>query len=295
MYLPFLADISNVDLATLEIRMARSENLPTLPQAASYVLRLADDSGASSRDIEKAIEMDTALMGKILKIANSSYYGAAKVRSLGKAINLLGLTNVRAAVVSSAMQQMVSGRTLCPSFNQMEYWRHCLAVAIASRIIGRLKMPDNAEELYCAGLMHEIGLLAMAKFVPEKLHVAISLARSKGENLLDVQKKVLGYTHVDLGVVLAKNWSLNPVVTDAIQHWGNPSLSRDCEATTAVVAVSKSIAYAIGFNHSGLYNDKQIDLELASQIGIPEAQFGIIGDVIAQEIAKAQDTFQISA
>ena len=55
------------------------------------------------------------------------------------------------------------------------------------------------------------------------------------------------------------------------------------------------MAYAIGFNHSGLYNDKQIDLKLASQIGIPEAQFGIIGDVIAQEIAKAQDTFQISA
>lgn len=275
--------------------MSRSENLPTLPQAASNVMRLADDPDVNTRDIEKAIEMDPALTGKILKIANSSYYGSLQVRTLGKAISFLGLTTVRSAVVSIAMQQMVSGRVLCPSLNRIEFWKHCLAVAIASRIIGKLKMPGSAEELYCAGMMHEVGLLAMEKFVPEELHASIKQAQVTGGDFVDIQRQQMGFSHIEVGVILAKKWSLNSVVMDAIQFWNQPERSVECQASTMVVAVSKSMANAIGFKHSGLWGDDEVNLLYAQEVGLPQEQFGIIGEVIAQEIARAQESFQIAA
>ena len=275
--------------------MSRSENLPTLPQAASNVLRLADDTDVNPREIERAIEMDPAITAKILKVANSAYYGSIKVPTLSRAISFLGMTSVRSVVISIAMQQMVSGKNHCPSLNKIELWRHSLATAIGCRIIGKLRNPGKSEELYCAGMMHEIGLLAMDKFVPNELHSAIQRARDSHGDLIEIENDVLGFSHADAGKVLGKRWNLSPLLQYAIEFWPDPYLADEYFETTAVVSIAKAIANTMGFKHSGLECNSEVNVLVAQEIGLPEAQFGIIGDVVAQEVARAQETFQIAA
>lgn len=284
-----------MDLASLEIRMSRSENLPALPQAAGKVLKLADDPDASPREIEKAIEMDPAITAKILRVANSAYYGATQIPNLGRAISYLGLTTVRSVIVSIAMQQMISGKNLCPSFDKLSYWSHSLAVGTAARILGKLKAPGKAEELYCAGMMHEIGLLAMDKFVPQELHAAILKSRESRIPLEEAELLVLGFTHADVGAVLAKKWGLSPLMIEAIQNIGNPFQQSEHDATTMIIALAEVIANKAGFTHSGVPAPDQIDPMLASIVGLPEEQFGIILDVVNQEVRKALDSFQVAA
>lgn len=275
--------------------MSRSENLPTLPQAASHVLRLADNPDSNPREIERAIETDPAITAKILKIANSAYYGSNHVPTVGRAISFLGLTTVKSVVVSIAMQQMVNGKNTCIALNKLELWKHILAVATGARIIGKLKMQGKSEELYCAGMMHEIGLLAMEKFVPQELHAALVKAKNSNQSLLEVETQVMGFNHADVGLLLTKNWSLSPLIQDAISGWFSPNPESLYFDTTAVIAISKMMANSLGYSHSELDPGSEVDLRLAEAIELPQEQFGIIGEVITSELAKAQDAFKLAA
>ena len=94
---------------------------------------------------------------------------------------------------------------------------------------------------------------------------------------------------------MARNWSLNPIVLDAIQFWNCPEKSVLAPESTTIVAASKSLVSAIGFKSICSVLECEVYLELAPVIAIPEEQFAIIGEVIVQEIVKAQDAFQIAA
>ncbi|MBS1721457.1 MAG: HDOD domain-containing protein [Armatimonadetes bacterium] len=284
-----------MQLESLEIRMARSENLPALPQAASNVLRLADDVDVSPREIERAIELDPAITAKLLKVANSAYYGNMQVSTLGRAIGFLGLTTVRSVVVSIAMQQMISGKSLCPEFNKVDFWKHSLAVATTSRIIGKMKMAGKAEELFCAGMMHEIGFLALEKFAPDELRNAIKRSKESRLPIEDAVEQVFSFSIADVGSLLVATWNISPVIQDAIRFVHTPHMSEDHSATTDVVALSDAIANKIGFVHNGTEIPETIDPQLVKVVGIPEEQIEIICQVVAQEIARTQETFQIAA
>jgi HD-like signal output (HDOD) protein len=258
-------------------------------------MRLADDTDANPREIEKAIEMDPAITAKILKVANSAYYGSSHIPTLGRAISFLGLTTVRSVVISIAMQQMVNGRTHCPSLDKLELWKHSLATAVACRIVAKLKNPGKAEELYCAGMVHEIGLLAMDKFVPQELNAAMTKARESGRPLIEVEQEEIGFTHADAGRVLAARWGLSQLVVNAIQYWHDPYAAEEYFETTAIVALAKALAVSLGFTYSSVACAPELDPELMGHVGIAEEQFAIIGDVVTHEVAKALESFQIAA
>ncbi|MCW5937400.1 MAG: HDOD domain-containing protein [Fimbriimonadaceae bacterium] len=284
-----------MDLASLEIRMSRSENLPVLPQAASTVLRLADDSDASTREMERAIERDAALTAKILRVANSAYYGSPNIPTVGRAISFLGLTTVRSLVVSAAMQQMVSGRSKCESFERLGFWRHCLAVATASRIIGKIRSPLKAEELYCAGLMHDVGILIMDKFMAHELNTIITRCIELKRPLHHVAIEVAGFSHCDVGWVLADRWGLSPMIRRAIRFSVDPISDEEYYETTCVVAAADALANRAGFEHSKIPGNHDVSAEVSEVIGLPPEQFQIIIEVVRQEIDRAQEAFGIAA
>src|SRR5271157_330857 len=100
--------------------LARSENLPVLPQVVSSVLRLADDPDASPKEMERIIERDPGITAKILRVANSAYYGMSQVPTIGRALTALGMNNVRSLVVGVAYQQVISGREMAAHFSKLE-------------------------------------------------------------------------------------------------------------------------------------------------------------------------------
>ncbi|MBC8065896.1 MAG: HDOD domain-containing protein, partial [Chlorobia bacterium] len=137
-----------VNLQSLEIKIARSENLPVLPQIVSQIMKLADDPDASPKEMEQIIERDPAVTAKILRVANSSYYGVNNIPSIARAISMLGMNTIRSLIIGVAYQQIISGRTFASHFNKLEFWRHSLGVGTGSRILSKIKIPLSAEELY---------------------------------------------------------------------------------------------------------------------------------------------------
>jgi len=201
-----------VDLRSLEIKVSRSENLPVLPQIVSQVLTLADDPNASARSMERLIEADAAIAAKILRVASSAFYGNTPVPTIGRAISILGMNTIRALVVGIAYQQIMSGRTQSQLFSKVDFWRHCLATAIAARVLGKILMPTKADDLYCAGMLHDVGLLVLDRFAPGDLDSALKTAMEDGMPLYQAEDMLYGFNHAMIGDRFHRTASRSPII-----------------------------------------------------------------------------------
>jgi HD-like signal output (HDOD) protein len=282
-----------VELRSLEIKISRSENLPVLPQIASSVLRLADDPDSSAREIEKLIERDSAIAAKVLRVANSSFYGLSHVPSISRAVSILGLNTVRSLVVGLAYQQLIAAKQASKLFSKVEFWQHSVAVATAARILAKMRMQDRAEELYSAALMHDVGLLVMDRFAPNELDQSLSSARENKMRLHEAERLLFNFDHAQIGGLLADRWGLTQSLKNAIRYHHAPlEDSEDMEFTT-FVAVADLLAHQCGYTNNVGTLPIEIESDLLAVVGIPEEQLDPIRAVIVAEVERAQDALQI--
>jgi len=273
--------------------MARSENLPVLPQAVGEIMRLADDPNANQRELEKAFEQDPAMTAKILKVANSAYYGGANVPTIGRAISFLGMSAIRSLVVGISFQQMTMNKSESKRFDKIEFWQHSVATALACRVIAKLKVPAKGEELYCTGMLHDIGLLIFERFLPTEFDDAVDLSKRSGKSLIDSEKEVMGYDHALVGGILAEKWGLNDLMKNGIRHHLDPKQDGHYYETTCVVGWANDIATLCGYAGPGVGKVVE-EAALAKSIGLPPEQIPIIMQVVTQELEKVQASFNIS-
>lgn len=245
--------------------------------------------------MEKLIERDSAIAAKVLRVANSSYYGLQQVPSISRAISILGMNTVRSLVVGLAYQQIIAARPTSKCFSKVAFWRHSVAVATAARILGRMKLPNKAEELYAAALMHDVGFLVMDRFTPDEMDQCSFYAREHNIPLHEAEKTLLGFDHAQIGGLLADRWSIGGAIKNAIRYHHKPWDDNEHMETTCYVAIADALAFQCGFD-TGLDScDVQPDKDLLDVIGLPVEQLDAIRKVIISEVEKAQDALQIRA
>jgi HD-like signal output (HDOD) protein len=282
-----------MDLASLEIKIARSENLPVLPQIVGQVLKLADDPNASANAMEKVIERDAAITAKLLRVASSSFYGVSNVPTISRAISVLGMNAIRTLVVGIAYQQMISGKPHAQLFSKSDFWKHSLATGTAARVLGKIRAPGKAEELFCAGMLHDIGLLILDRFAPSELDEAIKMARDEGIPLHEAERQLYGYDHAKVGLILADRWGMPPSLKAAIGYHHDWAEAEGEESMTAFVAVANDLAKQCGFRAGSPEIDEGINEGAMDMINVPLEQLEIIKPVLIQDIQRAQEAYHI--
>lgn len=274
--------------------IARSNNLAVIPQVVSEVLRLTDDPYVGSRALEQTIEREPGVSAKLLRVASSAYYGGQPVPSISRAIGVLGMNTIRSLVVSVAYHQNMSAKPQAACLDKVEFWKHSLAVATTARVLGKLKNPGLAEELYCAGLMHDVGILILDRFCPDLLDMSYEKARSLGIPLHVAEQDVMGFDHAVVGALLAKRWGLSPLLESAIRC--HHSLAdADHLQTNAFIALADHLAHQSGCAGFKGLAGATLDPDVLTIVDLPEAQLEIIAKVVEAEVIRAQDAFQIRA
>ena len=283
----------------LGIKLARAVGLPPLPHVTLQVIRLVDDPKASTRDFERVIAQDAALASKVLRMANSPYYGGnGRITSISRAIAVLGLNAIRTIVMSLSFHAMVHARNRKSRFNRQEYWRHSLATAIAGRVLARLKRSKWDDEIFLAGLLHDIGKLIADQFLPDDMEVFISrtaqITSGTPEDLLHLESKVLGASHVELGSYAAQKWNLPDPIRVGIACHHSPTEADDqfYEIAAIVYAANCLVHQAeIGVLVPGVQHE--IEPVVKEFLAIPEEQYEPIRLVVTKEVIEAQAAFGV--
>ena len=187
--------------------------IPPVPIVAAKVMQIMNDPEATNADMSRVVSMDQGLVGSLLRIANSPMYGLPmKVRSMRQAVTILGRQAVRVLVLSASAKQ------LHKSWGEQEevLWTHAVGAAITSRVLARAAGIKNEGEAFIAGLLHDVGMVVMNNEEPQKFAVARELMIGEGMESYQAETEIFGFTHMDVGVALARRWNLFDALEFAI-------------------------------------------------------------------------------
>ncbi len=272
----------------LEVKLARASTLPILPYVTLQLLKLADKPNASAKDYESIIMQDPAMVAKLLRTANSPFFGGGgRITSLQRAILMLGVETVRSICIVVSLQSGNTGRKPGKHFNLAEFWQHSITVACMSKVVAVLCKYPKPEEAFLAGLMHDIGKLGIALFLPEDSVAVFNHRHDATFSDYEIEKQVLSMSHEEVGYEIATRWQLPQTYWGAIAHHHVPMEGgKKPDEMTLYVHVGNSLAYecGLGFGNRGTANE--IAPEVRELLPIGDEQYARICTTVYEEVQK---------
>lgn len=246
-------------------------DLPPLPQVAARAIRISADSDTSSKQLHNLIRTDQALSGQLLRTANSAMFGRMReVTTLTEAVLTLGFSTARSVVIASSVKNLFNRGPA--SLKERILWEHSLATAITGSAFSRSM---RVEEVFLAGLMHDIGKSAMVLRFPDSYGALLRTVHEQGGDGLALEFEAFGFDHAMVGEALLRSWNLSEGIQAAVR-WHHDPLQAPVEhrRTVALVALGNQVA---------------IDLQIG--LGSPDSLAGATWG--AMEILKWDDgTYQ---
>jgi HD-like signal output (HDOD) protein len=203
--------------------LAGIDTIPTLPAIVGQVTATIACPKSSARDLMEIIAPDQALTLKILKIANSAFYGRVRrVGTLDQALMALGFDEVRNIVVSTAVFNSFRRLRATALFDPGKFWEHAFMCGLAGRIIAK-KTDLSDGELFVAGLIHDIGKLAICMVLPQEFDMVIQMSGSSNPETSSAELQILGITHAEIGAQILKRWMLPQDLIEAVGYHHRPA------------------------------------------------------------------------
>jgi len=255
----------------LEDIVKKIRDLPTLPEVAMEMLQNLDDEESSLDMVTEKIALDQSVTAKLLRLANSSYYGNnSKVVTLQQATAMLGVKNVKNLIRTTALSNKFPAAN-CPTFDFKAFWRHSVATAICAELISRA-LHMKHDFAFTAGLLHDIGKLVLVTCYPVNYEQVLRYQKETDCLLIEAEKHVLHVDHVDAGLALATHWNFSEAVCDAIRGHHHPE-QENLNVLATVVHVANAIVHSLD-----LAQDENDILPLLSQaawdtLGLGEADY----------------------
>ena len=231
---------------TIETLLLYDSELSSLPEIFIRVSELLDDENSSSVQIGQVVETDPSLTSRILKMVNSAYYGFQNtVASISQAISILGRDRIRQILVGAVLGG-VFGNMKNKVFFMEDYWHHSVKTAILSRLLCReSKISDEAESLFTAGLLHEIGRLILVQKMPELAQEVENAVETEGENIYQAELRIFGYTHCEVGAAFITHWGLPDILSEISKYHHTPEKAEKYVQEVKIVNLAKNISFLI--------------------------------------------------
>jgi putative nucleotidyltransferase with HDIG domain len=294
---PPLAEKNPSVLARVEDIVGSSPEVSSLPQVVAKILDLSSDATSSAADIEKVISVDPGFCARLLRVANSAYFGLPrKVTSIKEAVVLLGVRSIRNLALTVSCYNVFIGRTDADSLLRRELWRHSVLCALCSRSLASFGSTCPREEGFVAGLLHDIGKCVALSAVREEALAAIERQRAEGIPSFTAERAEMGFDHTEIGARLAEKWGLPAILVSAIEHHHSvellpPSPERDLAASVALAdSIVSMLESQAQYGPDGIPEDlpaESLDLEAASALGIHEENLSKIVMMLVNEVANA--------
>ncbi len=207
--------------------VSQIDSLPTLP--AIYV-ELVDELESEDASIEKIgdiIAKDIGLTAKILKMVNSSFFGLRQqITSPAKAVSLLGLDLIKAIVLTHGTFDKFKNLKY-PGLSLEQMWEHAMITGALAKIIAREGGLDRkaSDTAFMAGLLHDIGRLLIAAYLPDSYRVIAKRIQEKSKSMVEAETEIIGTTHAAIGAYLIGLWGLPDAILEAAAFHHNPGQS----------------------------------------------------------------------
>jgi len=233
-------------------------SLPTLPTVVSRMIELVDNPKTSAASLARLISTDQVLTAKVLKLANSAYYGFSReISTVNMAIVVLGFNAVRDMGLSlSVFDVFKGGKNGSEVFDIPQFWSHSVGCGIGAKMLARRTGHSKVGEAFVAGLLHDVGKVVLNQYANADFLKIMELVDSSGIELDQAEYEIIGTGHGEVGGWLAEKWRLPPLIVDVIRHHHTPEQSFVDPSLTSLVATANYLCHRTGIGQSGRKNPR---------------------------------------
>ena len=238
---------------TYDILTQRIKQLGNLPAMPAILSRLCETLSRKSNqiDVEKVVEQisyDKSLTAQCLRLANSALFRQrGDVSSVREAVFALGLWRIRDLAFSCSLPMMFAN--LKTTVGKEMFWRHALGTALVAQGLGHELGVKGAEEIYLAGLLHDIGILVNGVLFAEEFGDVLEEAKQKKVPVEEVEKSILGFSHAESGRILAELWRLPVDLSEVIEYHCQPRDQKPPSDITLLVHAADLASQKLGMGY----------------------------------------------
>ncbi len=255
-------------------------DLPSMPHIGAQIMRKLANPSSTPREIHELIIKDQGLAVRVMKIANSPYYGASRsISSIKEAILFMGFDSIRSLVTTAVTKGVFS--TMGDSGRQL--WEHSICCAVAAKQIGIDLGLQGNEELFLAGLIHDIGKSVIFLQSPDNMR-EILLLINEGMSSWDAECQIIGFTHAEVGGLLANKWRFTLTIEDAVANHHKPDCSRSGREISHIVSLANSLCHKLGIGPTKRPAIEPRELASAKALGLGPAPISRTLELLTETI-----------
>lgn len=273
--------------------LAAVGDIATLPEVTIKIIEIVEDPKSTARDLHEVIKNDPALSVKVLKVVNSAFYGLpGQVASVDRAIILLGLSAVKNIAIAASIARLFKGKRISEQFNASDLWRHSVGTAVAARSIAKCSPhPVMTDEVFVAGLIHDIGTLIERQAFPDEFATVINRCHSAEQDFLECEREIIGADHQAFGVGLTTKWKFPRHLRAAVGFHHNPeALSVELRNMATLIRMADILCCheRIGFYLTTCKDT--ITEEMLDLLGVTSEQLEELRADLPDQLAEAEIT-----
>lgn len=232
----------SVRAVTIQDILSGTADLPVFGETASQLLKETSAEDSPPARVADLLSRDQSLAMRILRLANSAYFGLPRrIDSIPQAVLVLGLNRVRQITLAASsyvwLQRPLSGYFVSPR----ELWIHSMGTAAWARLIAELSGRDG-EAAFTSGLVHDIGKVALCAWHDERMKAIVRFAQRQNMPYDEAERRVFGFDHAEIGARLCECWNLPEVVVTAVRWHHRADQSPEC------MPLADCVHAAVGLN-----------------------------------------------
>lgn len=277
-------DFLNISQEEFRKKVEKLENLPTLPNLLNKFNEMIQDPKISMAAFAKELAKDQALTSKILKLINSAFYGfPGRISTVAHAVVLLGYDALKGLIVTSNIFEDLPEEAY-------PLWVHSIAVSVAARQVAQTMSLSDVEEFAVAGLLHDLGKVVMRIELSEHYDKVIAYSKEKQITIFEAEDKLFGFNHSDIGMWLAKKWTLPSKLSVAIGYHHLSDLDKlpteyvDYKTRVLVIMIADEIVKALGCCADVDVPLERMSEKLSAEVKLSDVQIKEIVAKVAPEL-----------
>lgn len=193
--------------------------LPALSPIVNKLLQLLENDNSSVDEIARLIAVDQAFSVKVLRFANSAYFGFAReIASIQQAIVILGTRSIKNIALGISVFHIEYDTQSSFQKEIVELEKRSVKCAVYAQEIARFLHFPHLDDVFVAGLLHDVGRLIVMKFLDEEYERILEKTADGTVSMLDAEQEILGFTHMELGAYILDQWNFPQNITSVIQY-----------------------------------------------------------------------------
>lgn len=253
-------------------------NIPPFSPVIVEALALLDSPKSSAHDIQKVMQSDPVLAARVLRMANSAYYGySGKISTLTQAVVVLGLNTMRAILVTAYAQKTLDQQLPGYGYSSGKFWEHSVLSALGAKHLSKTIRTKNSEEAFVGGLLHDIGKLIMDPFLKKETLKFRALTENQGVPEEEAELNIFGTNHSLIGKRIAQAWNFPSLLVECIATHHSPEDAVGHQHVSAIIGTASLASLDIlQLNRGPVYADRQppllfLKFALADYLDLKEA------------------------